>query len=87
MGKSLVALVVAMIVVVMIHSAEGAGTDCAAKAIELGPCLPAVGMNPQDPTPECCAALKNADVDCICSTVEATFRLPSECNVPPAQCS
>nr|AAD02170.1 PrMALE1 [Pinus radiata] len=85
-----VVVVAAMIFMVAVamqnHHVAAQSADCAATAELLSPCASAVGNNPQDPTPECCAVLQTADVDCICALVESTIKLPSECGLDTPQC-
>ncbi|KAI3789380.1 hypothetical protein L2E82_02173 [Cichorium intybus] len=72
---------------------------CGVSTDGLKTCQPAVakGVNPlPPPTPECCAALTNADMPCFCKLKDSSFlsvykidpthamELPGKCNLPQA---
>ncbi|XP_016473974.1 putative lipid-transfer protein DIR1 [Nicotiana tabacum] len=70
-------------------------TICRVTINELAECLPAVmGQKPPPPTADCCAALRKADLRCMCNKKSelgqlginpaAAMKLPKQCkiNVP-----
>ncbi|CDO97873.1 unnamed protein product [Coffea canephora] len=75
-------------------------TICKMSAQELMSCKPAVTPpEPSDPSSACCAALKHADVACLCSFKSSSWlpslgidpnlatQLPEKCKLPhPANC-
>lgn len=91
-------LLFALIMTVQIVTSNGAGTPktiCRVTINDLVQCLPAVmGNKPPPPTPACCAVLRRADLQCMCSqkselgkfgiTSAAAMKLPKQCriNVP-----
>ncbi|XP_034924523.1 LOW QUALITY PROTEIN: stamen-specific protein FIL1 [Populus alba] len=55
----------------------------------LNVCAPFVvpGSANTNPSAECCNALEALQHDCLCSTLQISSRLPSQCNLPPLTCS
>ncbi|KAH7833009.1 hypothetical protein Vadar_002338 [Vaccinium darrowii] len=90
------AALVALILVLVIHSSD-AQTICKVTVQGLMACRGAVTPpNPAPPTSACCSVLKNADLKCLCSYKNSTLlpslgidpklalQLPSKCKIPNA---
>ncbi|KAM3396328.1 putative lipid-transfer protein DIR1 [Capsicum galapagoense] len=88
-------LLFALIMTLQIAISNAAGTSttiCKVTINDLAQCLPAVmGKKPPPPTPACCAALRKADLPCMCKqksqlgqfgiSPAAAMKLPKQCRV------
>ncbi|MCD7466736.1 hypothetical protein HAX54_003741 [Datura stramonium] len=92
------ALIMTTVQIVTSNAAGTPTTICRVTINELAQCLPAVmGKKPPNPTPACCAALRKADLRCMCNqkselgkfgiSSAAAMKLPKECRINvPAGC-
>ncbi|KAJ4762356.1 Bifunctional inhibitor/lipid-transfer protein/seed storage 2S albumin superfamily protein [Rhynchospora pubera] len=96
------AIALACIIVLLLTGEAQAGKDCKVDEASLISCLPAIsGNKPAEyPTPDCCKALKKADLPCLCSyrnspdlkkwgiKPDLAVKLPGKCKLAvPKECS
>ncbi|KAJ6761309.1 PROTEIN YY1 [Salix purpurea] len=62
--------------------------QCTSQLSNLNVCAPFVlpGAANTTPSAECCNALEAVQHDCLCSTLQISSRLPSQCSLPPLTC-
>ncbi|CAI9776589.1 unnamed protein product [Fraxinus pennsylvanica] len=98
-GRKLVAVVTTMVILVVLDGAKAA-SFCNMTEDGLEACRPSVTQpNPVEPSSECCGALSNADLKCLCSyrnsivlpalgiDPDLALGLPVKCNLTtPAEC-
>lgn len=100
MGSCAYAVIVPVLVLVMVAATANSQTICNISIAGLESCVPAAQPpNPPPPTPECCAAMQDADYCCLYayknSPVLRSFgvdpnlalQIPDKCGIPhPSQC-
>lgn len=80
------AVLVVMCLALVLQSHMGESQTCPASLSDLQKCFPYVNSGAPPPAPDCCAAIKNVDLKCLCSTTQIATKLPSKCNLPPISC-
>lgn len=78
-------LVVAFLTLVL-QNHMGESQTCPLSLSNLQQCFPYVNPGAPPPSPGCCDAIKNVDVNCLCNTMQIARNLPSKCNLAPITC-
>ncbi|KAF3323723.1 putative lipid-transfer protein DIR1 [Carex littledalei] len=87
----ILAITLACIVILIPDAEARAAKDCKAHIADFLSCMPIIrNGDPSAPKPtnECCTALENADLPCLCSSYpELAMALPGKCKLTvPKEC-